>query len=148
MRWMHAWLKMSIVTFRLPSCQLSPAFAFGLGCVMPAWSYPCDEEAAPAAAAAAVAAANDVAEALSTMRICLNSVAQVPASIGNLSQLTIRLHVIGSRIGDQILVVCMRSTCSLAWCSCAFFPWSGLKFDSALGFACVFPHFLDEKTLR
>ena len=43
---------MSIVTFRLPSCQLSPAFAFGLGCLMPAWSYPCDEEAAPAAAAA------------------------------------------------------------------------------------------------
>ena len=83
MRWMHAWLKVSTVIFRLPSCQLSPAIAFCLGCVMPAWSYPCDEEAAPAAAAAA-AAANDVAEDLSKVRIYLNGVAQVPASIGNL----------------------------------------------------------------
>jgi hypothetical protein len=30
----------------------------------------------------------------------------------------------------------------------AFWPWSGLKFDSTLGFACVFLSFLDEKTLR
>ena len=35
MRWIHAWLKVSILIFRLRSYQLSPAFAFCLGCVMP-----------------------------------------------------------------------------------------------------------------
>ena len=69
----------------------------------------------------AAAAANDVAEDLSKMRLCLNSVAEVPASIGNLSQLAIDLRVIESWIGEQILIVCMPSTCSLVWYSCAFF---------------------------
>ena len=47
-------------------------------------------------AAAAAAAANDVAEDLSRVKICLNSVAEVPAPSGNLSQVAIYLRAIGS----------------------------------------------------
>jgi hypothetical protein len=80
------------VNFNFPIAQLP--IVSGI-CLLPwlchAWSYPCHEEAAPAAAAA-----NDVAENLSKVRICLDGVAQVPASISNSSQLAIYLRVIGS----------------------------------------------------
>ena len=96
MRWMHAWLKVSILIFRLPRCQLSPAFAFCLGCVMPGLTRAMKRQRLQQLAAAAAAAANDVAENLSKVRICLKCVAQVPASIRNSSQLAIYLRIIGS----------------------------------------------------
>ena len=86
------------VNFNFPIAQLPIVSGICLlSWLCHAWSYPCHEAAAPAAAAAAAAAAaNDVAENLSKVRICLNGVAQVPASISNSSQLAIYLRVIGT----------------------------------------------------
>ena len=83
------------VSFYFPIAQLPIVSGICLlSWLCHAWSYPCHEEAAPAAAAAA--AANDVAENLSKVRICLKCVAQVPAPISNSSPLAIYLRVIGS----------------------------------------------------
>jgi len=83
------------VNFNFPIAQLPIVSGICLlSWLCHAWSYPCHEEAAPAAAAAA--AANDVAENLSKVRICLKCVAQVPAPISNSSPLAIYLRVIGS----------------------------------------------------
>jgi hypothetical protein len=80
------------VNFNFPIAQLPIVSGICLlSWLCHAWSYPCHEEAAPAAAAA-----NDVAENLSKVRICLDGVAQVPASISSSSQLAIYLRVIGS----------------------------------------------------
>ena len=85
------------VNFSFPIAQLQIVSGICLlSWLCHAWSYPCHEEAAPAAAAAAAAAANDVAENFPKERVCLNGVAQVPASISNSSQLAIYLRVIGS----------------------------------------------------
>ena len=95
------------VNFSFPIAQLQIVSGICLlSWLCHAWSYPCHEEAA---AAAAAAAANDVAENLPKVRICLNGVAQVPASISISNSCQLAIYSLDRELANKFsLYACVQ----------------------------------------